>query len=289
MTSWSDETWKLVIDRLNRGVITPFLGAGACYGALPTGGELAEEMATQAAYTLGDPRNLLEVSQYLSVTVDPLFPKEQVHRRFFGAAPPNFADPTEPHALLAEFPISVYLTTNYDDFMFRALARNRIRAPIRDFYRWTPALESYPSPLDDTFEAHAAHPLVYHLHGMLNLEKEDPDPLLAHSLILTEDDYIRFLSTQHSLPAPVSAAIRQNSCLFIGYRLADWNLRVILQALKTELPTRNFAVLPLWGRDEKERDATRSYFDKYYGSALNIQVYWGTAQEFCQELRARMR
>lgn len=286
--SWSDATWELVIDRLQRGVVTPFLGAGACYGSLPTGGDLSEALASAAGYTWGDRRNLLEVSQYLAVTVDPLYPKEQVHRRFFGAKPPDFRDPSEPHGVLSEFPISVYLTTNYDDFMYRALARHKVRSPLRDFYRWTSALDAYPSPLDDKFQTHAAHPLVYHLHGMLDLKTEDPDPLLVHSLILTEDDYIRFLSSSHSLPAPVSSAIRQNSCLFVGYRLADWNLRVILQTLKRDLPTRNFAVLPPWGRDERERQATQSYFDKYYGNALNIQVFWGTAQEFCRELRARL-
>ena len=124
---------------------------------------------------------------------------------------------------------------------------------------------------------------------MLDLHGDGPDPVLLHSLVLTEDDYLQFLASRRELlPRVVRDALQNNTCLFIGYRLADWNLRVLLQRLKSDIGTKNIAVFPLPGRDEAERQAAQKHFDEYYAKALDIEVYWGTAQEFCLELRERL-
>lgn len=285
----SENVWEMLTYRINRDMVTPFLGAGAAYGVLPTGAELARQWASDAGYTFGNPENLVEVAQYLAVRFDPLRPKEMTFERFRKVDPPDFDDPDEPHGVLARLPLSVYLTTNYDDFLYRALKRHQFRSPVRDFCRWHEGLDDAPSPIDANFRQHAANPLVFHLHGMLDLERDVPDPVQLRSLVLTEDDYLQFLAARRELlPPVVRDALRNNSCLFIGYRLADWNLRVVLQGLKSDIGTKNVAVFPPPGRDEDERRAAREYFNKYFGKALDIEVYWGTAREFFEELRARL-
>ena len=36
---------------------------------------------------------------------------------------PDFRAPSEPHAVLADLPLPIYMTTNYDDFMVKALGK----------------------------------------------------------------------------------------------------------------------------------------------------------------------
>jgi hypothetical protein len=50
-----------------------------------------------------------------------LFPKEKIARLIKDAPCPNFDQNDEPHSVLAELPFRIYITTNYDDFMMRAL------------------------------------------------------------------------------------------------------------------------------------------------------------------------
>ena len=71
-------------------------------------------------------------------------------------------------------------------------------------------------------------PLVFHLHGC------DDVP---GSLVLTEDDYLGFLAgmvgrQDDLLPARIREAVANSSLLFIGYRLADTNFRVLFQGLR---------------------------------------------------------
>jgi hypothetical protein len=46
--------WNRLLRRIQSGKCTPFLGAGACYGALPLGADVAEELAQRYAYPFPD-------------------------------------------------------------------------------------------------------------------------------------------------------------------------------------------------------------------------------------------
>lgn len=117
-----DVDWKRLIDQLGRGDCAPFLGAGACAGTLPTGTTLSNQYAMRYDYPFADPGNLARVMQYGEAVVrDPVDLKETVcsHLRSHGRPPAS--DPWEPHRLLAGFPVTTFLTTNYDDFLVEAL------------------------------------------------------------------------------------------------------------------------------------------------------------------------
>src|SRR6266511_3429004 len=114
--------WRRLVEQVASGDCTPFLGAGACHGTLPTGKELSRRWAALHQYPFDDQAVLPRVMQYVATEArDAVYIKQRVARTLAGLGPPDFADPAEPHGLLARLPLPVYLTTNYDDFMTRAL------------------------------------------------------------------------------------------------------------------------------------------------------------------------
>jgi SIR2-like domain len=274
----SDKTWDILLGRIKERRCTPFLGAGACYGSLPLGAEIAQKWAADHGYPFTNPNNLIEVAQFLAVKYDPLFPKEQILQQFAGIKGPDFSAADEPHAILADLPLPVYMTTNYDDFMVQALKR-RHRDPRRELCRWNETLEGEESVFDIDFVPTPANPVVYHLHGHT----------IPESLVLTEDDYLSFLANiarnAKLLPMPIQKALDRSTCLFIGYRLADWNFRVLFQGLRPRLKLLNIAILKPSDDSDRAREQ-REYLNKYYAS-MDLQVYWGTARQFAGELRER--
>jgi hypothetical protein len=289
----------MLLRRIADGACTPFLGAGAC-ATLPRGRELAERWATEHDYPLEDKHDLARVAQYVGVLFDPMFPKEKIRDEFEAlmAKPdnaPEFRDPTNPHGVLADLPLPIYITTNYDDFMVEAL-KDRNRNPRREICRWnaTPGLQDLGSPFgDDSYEPSRQEPLVYHLHGHLKV---------LESLVLTEDDYLdflvalsQFLATMPSrhklLPHRIVRALSNSSLMFIGYALADWDFRVLHRGLvgPTSSAQRRVSVtVQLDPKDPDRAGAARDYLDKYFGD-MNLQVYWGTAEAFVEELGRRWR
>src|SRR6266478_4322713 len=109
----TDDDWKLLIGRIERGKCTPFLGAGASADALPLGSAVAEQWAKDHGYPLWDPADLPRVAQYLAVLADDaMSPKEQIQELFQRIAiTPDFTRDDEPYRILADLPLPIYLTT----------------------------------------------------------------------------------------------------------------------------------------------------------------------------------
>ncbi len=281
-----EKDWQILLGRIKNGRCTPFLGAGACYGALPLGGEIARELAEKYNYPLKDSDNLIRVAQYLAVTQDSMIPKEEIIDRLKKVKLPDgfFKAADEPHAVLADLPLPVYMTTNYDDFMVKAL-ESRNRDPKRELCRWNKLIKDQPSLFETQpdFIPTVANPVVFHFHGHSGVPE---------SLVLTEDDYLEFLAeitrVPDLLPPRIQKAMSASSFLFIGYSLADWNFRVLFQGLKQRLQgLLSVAVmLPPPGDSEETRQKAQDYMKHYY-EAMDLRVYWGTARAFSAELRKR--
>jgi hypothetical protein len=283
-----ERDWNLLLRRIKAGKCTPFLGAGACFAALPLGGEIAREWAQEHQYPLEDCHDLARVAQFLAVQYDPMFPKEEILEQWFKeVAPPDFTVTDEPHGVLADLPLPVYMTTNYDDFMVQALESRR-KDPKRELCRWNQLVKDEPSIFDSGFMPTVANPVVFHLHG------HDKVP---ESLVLTEDDYLDFLVNisrdQALLPPRIQEALTGASLLFIGYSLADWDFRVLFRGLvmSTESSLRRISVtvqLPPQSTDapESTQQPVQKYLDEYFNK-IDVRVYWGTAREFAAELRQR--
>jgi hypothetical protein len=290
MIDLKEQIWEILLERIREKKCTPFLGAGACAGALPLGGELSRHLADAQNYPFEDRADLLRVAQYIAVKSDQRRAKALVLDRLKKASPPTYINPPdfesddEPHATLAALGLPLYLTTNYDDFMTRSLVAIE-REPRREVCRWHPGLRKIPSVFETEpgYKATPANPLVFHLHGY---DKE------ADSLVLTEDDYLKFLINiardPNLLPPRVQDGISASTLLFIGYRLADWNFRVLFQMLRPDPDYISIAVLLPPAANEPSPEEAQQYLDEYYG-AMNLKVFWGTAREFSSELGKRWK
>lgn len=314
--------WLTLVRKIREGQCTPFLGAGASYPALPLGKCLAISLVRR--YEAADPANpkkcpladqtdLAAVTQWVAIdSGDSGIPKLLLADLIKERNPPDFNDPTEPHRVLADLPLPLYLTTNYDDFMFSALRRAQLqpsagRVPIlsvhQDYCRWTDKLmEENPSLFDDReFKLSPAHPVVFHLHGHINRDPAERGAVEA--MVATEDDYLDFLvnisaeltnpghlgvDKSLKLPLPVRRALRGNTLLFVGYSLRDVNFRVVLRAIRQSLPSSseplNIAV-QYAGNDPREM---QEYLEKYFARMLNLNVHWSTPGDFAAELKKKM-
>jgi hypothetical protein len=270
----TDVDWELLISRIKKGLCTPFIGAGACAGILPTGTELANKWAAQFKYPMADCMDLIKVAQYVAQKYDPMKPKEEIQAWLTQQKPPVFEDLKKPHRFLAELPLPIYITTNYDNFMYEALKATKRKDPKRDFSRWADILKNEPVVFKPGYEPTVANPVVFHLHGCADK---------SQSIVITEDDYLDFLIAlwrdKWVLPERIKAAFTDTSLLFLGYKLADWDFRVLFRSLvyymKKSSHRKHVSVQFLASDD----DALRQYLDKYLGD-LNIRVYWGTCDEF---------
>ena len=242
--SLDEQTWQLLIGRIKKRTCTPFLGAGASYPFLPLGGAAAEKLAQKYGYPFPDRSNLINVAQYAAIYADPLSPKEDMLEMIAQSAPPTFKEEGQPHAVLADLPLPLYVTTNYDDFMSQALKR-RDKDPKQEYCRWTESAGDDPSIFESGYLPTVANPLVYHLHGFGRPE----------SMVLTEDDYLEFLANmtrRDVLPKAIEKALQTNTCVFIGYGFADWNFKILFQSLRSRLSGLNIMVVYL-ARQEGRR------------------------------------
>lgn len=216
----NDADWDLLIDNLREGLCVPFLGAGASLGfggpGLPSGRELAERIAKDCGYPGPDKQDFFRVCQYYAMQKDQASLRRLIHR----SLDTSHVQPGRVHDILAKLPLRYVLTTNFDDLMERAFRANG-KNPTVAVYE--PRGADRPLPISSE-----QNPLVYKLHGCLS------NP--AHTLVVTEDDLIEFAvcvsKKTPSLPSEVTSIFSCCSVLFIGYGLADWNIRFLMRSIK---------------------------------------------------------
>jgi hypothetical protein len=184
--SLREETWEMLVDSVNSGNCTPFLGAGVSVPHLPRGSQLAAILAKEYEYPLADETNLSRVSQYVASSRDPAFLKrlirqqlldrQQAAAQFLRGAPP------ENHLMLARLDLPLYITTNYDSYLEQAVGRVRSVPPIVEICRWSDRL-IHELPRYRKVEPVREQPTIFHLHGHVSIPS---------SILITEDDYIDF-------------------------------------------------------------------------------------------------
>lgn len=309
----TDIPWDTLVGKIRAGYCTPFIGTGASFPAVPLAKDLAKVLLDQYGKPcpLPDVTDLAKVVEFLSIRqTDRVWPKLTI-AAFINRCPvPDFEDPSEPHRLLADLELPLYLTTNYDDFMAAALDWRKhhvqpgqvtIECVHQDFCRWTDwLLRENTSIFDRPFDLTPSEPVVFHFHGHSN--RSGAQKNAVHGIVASEDDYLDFLVTvaqelkategrvgkKTVLPGPVRSALTGTTLLFLGYGLNDYNFRVVLRALRKSLTSSdqqlNVAV-QFAGDDPKE---LRDYVEQYFqGQLTSLHVFWGTAREFAGELRRK--
>jgi hypothetical protein len=300
-----DMTWERLLMRIREEKCTPVIGSAACTvppsGAdpgewtklkYPSKEQIALTFAAKHGYPLDDQDKLERVARYVAATVDPMAPREGFAEHYTDLPTPNFSElPNEPHRVLADLPFLVYLTSNFDDWMYRALKEYKQKDARLAICRWNKHIPESAPRFDPDFAYTVANPLVYHFHGCMPC---------TESVVVTEDDYFEFLINvsrdNKLLTHRVERAIGGCALLFLGYTLSDWDFRVLFRLFAKYLreSAMTHIAVQLEPSDapgsQTERAAnTVRYLNSYFGSVAQIKIYWGTCQEFCEELRVRWK
>lgn len=206
----------------------------------------------------------------------------------------------EPYHLLAEMPIGLYITTNFDSFMYTALRQDKPNAR-REQPRWVQTDVGSPQYV---LPYGKDNPVVFHLNGY---------DVNSDHIVLSEDDFMAHLvGLAHGdqiglLPTNLLTALARNSLIFVGFKLDDWEFRVILQGLlrgikhtgdnsvrhvgvQLDVDSQLELVEVADGNTVQQEDQAKqikktaqSYLEKYL-SKFQIDVYWGEAQQFVADL-----
>ncbi len=254
MSDEIEPPYPLIREVLESGDVVPFLGAGASRaaagaagnGSLPSAAELSLALAKTTSYPSEDLRersDLAKVASYFAeISGRPLL-RKQLRKHLSVQASPGAL-----HEYLAALPgHRLVITTNYDTLLERALTASGkpfhlVVHPIeRDDMRgsvlwWEPGAAAPKAvPTNELDIDLAASTVVYKMHGSVGGADSDE----WDNFVITEDDYTDFLSQMSggnsAIPAIFRAHFRGRNFLFLGYSLADWNLRVVLNNLSRDL------------------------------------------------------
>jgi hypothetical protein len=306
--------WPTLINSVRNGRCTPILGAGLVEPLFGSTREIAQRWAETYDFPM-DPHereDLPQVAQYVAVHQDEQFIRDELaqslhdellrqHRdrvpdlpdsapldeliKAVGAAW-RARDAAEPHRVLAAQPFPIYITTNPDSLLEAALEEAG-KSPRVALCPWNEYVESSQEAYDEV--PSAQRPLVYHLFGRL----EEPD-----SLVLTEDDYFNYLigvtSNKDLIPDTVRRALADTALLFLGFRMDDWNFRVLFRSFMSQegrARSRKYThvaaqIDPEQGRIH-EPERARRYLESYFQGAA-ISIYWGNAEDFVRELAEKL-
>lgn len=237
------------------GRVVPVLGAGAnLIGRppdaawrrgqyLPSGRELAQELASYVRITVPDTYDLARVSQYLSAVEGEGALYDELHDVFDADYPP-----TGVHHFLASVAGRIRaerrtgllcVTTNYDCCLEAAFTAAdepydliTYVAGGRNAGRFVhvpaggaPTVIHKPNEYLD-FSPGAS--VIAKIHGAVDRQGGED------SYVITEDHYINYIThadVGSLFPTALAARMRRSHFLFLGYRLRDWNFRVMLYRL----------------------------------------------------------
>lgn len=287
-----------LVENMAQKACTPFLGSGASAPYVPTGAEMALAWAKQYRYPFPDTFNLARVMQFVATTKyggDAVSLKQRLISEHIVSAPdPDFTVPSQIHRVLADCGFPLYVTTNYDDYMFRVLERTPSRMPRRGISPWyvSNPSDKPANPLTDRrgYTPSEHEPLVFHLHGHFSE---------APSLVLTEDDNIDYLVREASdsrpgnsalrvLPDYVRGRLRTTSLLFLGYSLQDWTFHVLFRRLLSGAPQKRNHVSIQMNPGYAASASACKYLEQYLASQ-NIWIFWENTEDFMKKLSKRLR
>jgi hypothetical protein len=299
---------------LKRGDVVPFLGAGVNFGMrqppdakwkesgcnfLPSGRELSLFLADNSGFPSEEEHDLADLAKVASFYVDTMG-RERVRERLHELFDRDF-EPCDIHNYLASLPVPILIvTTNYDDLTERAFKKAgkpydlvvhpTDRKDVGASVVWWKAGAEQPeaiAPNRLNIDLKTTN-VIYKMHGTVDRQSGAWD-----SYVITEEDYIDFLTRmtgQTAVPAQFMQYFRKRSFLFMGYGLNDWNLRVVLNNLKSVLPAEEEGApapqadedLPSWAIQFRPSD-----LEKELWSTRHVKIYDVDINEFVRRLREK--
>lgn len=317
----ADSTWETLRVQMRTGNFTPVLGPGLADSILGSRQDIARRFVKRwqmplATHNQGD---LAQVAQYLRVRSAVTTPRsqvidylgEEIANRSRDAKPgdpfydlpldrqrPADAisevgrrirkeDPGDPYRVMAALPVSVYVTTAWTDLLQEALREaDPPREPVTLTFPWNEMGDV--DALANLEEPSKERPLVYHLFGRLDRPR---------SLVLTEDDYFQWITAwvtrRKDIPPDVSEALVEKSLMFVGFRLDDWDFRVVFNGVKSfggnaALFGQSLHVGVQLSPENQliEAEAAQEYLESYFGND-RVNIFWGETRHFLDQFRAQ--
>jgi hypothetical protein len=308
--------WPFLLRKIEQQVCTPILGPGLTESLLGSQTEIARSWAQDYRYPLepSERESLPQVAQYLTVDQYKRAPydelegylKKLIQERYANLLPPELSqrsaqlddlilavggqrrkkDPFDPYRVLAELKLPIYITTNYDDLLAAAV-KDVGNDPQTVLCPWNEYVDRLPSIYDSEpgYQPTPERPLIYHLYGRLSEPK---------SVVLTEDDYFKFLTgvTRNNprIPKDVLGALVDSALLVLGFRIDDWQFRILFHSLldqpgNTLRDDHPHIAVQLQPEEERTVDPRRAreYLERYYDDA-KIRLFWGTVEDFIYQL-----
>jgi SIR2-like domain len=202
----------------------------------------------------------------------------------------------------------LYVTTNYDDLLEKALAPRVPRIVVdrgpnglwagivgEKLKEVSPVGKQLDELLGEAESGEPSHPIVFKIHGSVDKADRNND-----SYIVSEEDYVDFLGRPRDsyIPAYFAGLMRGKSFLFLGYSLEDWNVRVILRKLlrstwKLQRVSQESQKLPAESRSSEDSTEPmpswaivrgRSHREQQVWAARGVQVFSEDLAKFAEEL-----
>lgn len=203
--------WNNLVKEIERGNCALFLGHGLISD--PDGTYLYAQFCDRLAE-----ENPELINTYYPEENFFLF-KAQKNRRKFTNQVDDFYRSLEVdrelYNMLAEIPVSLYVSISPDNFLEKALGENGQVAFFND-----------PEKRGMEIDAGREKPLVFHIFGSI----ED-----SNSLLLTHDDLFDFFKTvigEQSLPRPVKKFFKEDAggeVIFLGFSFRKWYMQLLLR------------------------------------------------------------
>lgn len=311
-----DSVWKKLVKPVRHKKLVPILGPGLLTGVYGTTFEVAKTLAEAHRFPLSahECDDLPRVTQFLTVKESRFnvvrlvqeqlqerlvahhkswLPQEELDKKpKLGKLLALVADHLREQkdgdvfGMLADLPASTYVNLTMDPLLSRAL-KEKQRKPQILVSRWR--YKKSPAPVEPgEVEASQSAPVVFHAFGAFGNETDD-------TLVLTEDDYFDYLigtAADKLIPPQVESALVDNSLLFLGFRLTDWSFRVLFRLMRS-LPGRdrlkNYCHVAVQLDPElhtmADVEGAKAYLKKYFHNEAQIEIYWGTPEEFLSALQ----
>ncbi len=195
------------------------------------------------------------------------------------------ADPSKLLSTLAALPLRMIVTTNFDRLMEKALDAAGITyrvvvQPIEGFNTSSGRKQVTELAKSDGL-------ILYKFHGEFG-DKATGSPTgggpSSPRIILTEEDYIEFLSVlgkDGAVPNLITERLADNTLLFLGYSLEDWDFRtmhkILIDRLVKHSQRTSFAIQ----KDPPE-------FWVRYWESKKVLIYNVDLYEFADQLKERL-
>ena len=237
-----------------------FLGSGISRGekgeiGLPSVEELAidlfKEIKNEKPFLRDwERKNLAKIASFFEIIKGKPALDGYIKNRFL-----QVKNPLQFHKLVSQLPFKIIITTNYD----------RLLESQFDFDK-----KDYIPIVEEADITHWGEQkiILFKIHGCVTRPR---------ALIISEDDYIRYLSRNSLFHDILKFLFCTKSILFIGYSLSDINVRIILQTVEY-----------LSGEREKKHYLIQNgvIHEKIFSdlSKKNIEIFKVNAVNFLEEL-----